>query len=108
MNEWVLLVVAAVPLFVVWVAALVEMSRRGDLGKGRRALWWVFLLLIPVISLAAYVVVRPPRDRRFAPNRSDGAGSAEAIVLLAERHRRGEVTDDEYRSEMTRLADRSG
>ena len=107
MSDWLVLLVAAVPLLVLWVWALWDDARsRHDLGPGRRVLWAVGLVALPVIGLAAYLVTRPPRDRRRRQVDEDGARDAASVVDVAERHQRGELTDAEYRTEIRSLTRR--
>ena len=107
MDDWVILLVAAVPLFVLWVWAIVDAIRRPDLSALRRAAWVVTLVLVPIIVLAVYVVVRPPRARRIGVGGEAGATGATALVAAAEANRRGELSDDDYRSTVAELAPRS-
>jgi uncharacterized membrane protein len=103
-SDWLVLLVAAVPLLVLWVWALWDDARsRHDLGRGSRVLWAVGLIALPVIGLAAYLVTRPPGDRRRRQLDDEGAQAAATVVEVAERHQRGELTDDEYRAEIGSL-----
>ena len=98
MSDWFLLLVVAVPLLVGEVLALVEVAvARPDLSRLRRVMWFAFLLAVPYVSLAAYVVARPRRADavvvRSAPERYRRAAQ---LVAAAERHARGELSDDDY------------
>lgn len=102
MNGWVLLVVVGLPLLAVWIRTVVEVIGRDDLGAGRKALWLAVLVLVPVVGLAVYVVVRPPRRPARSTTAAPSSG-AEQLVLLAERRQRHEITDEEFRSAVARL-----
>ena len=108
-NDWLWFLVAVVPLLVIRAWALWDDARsRHDLRLRSRVLWAVALIALPVIALAAYLVSRPPRDRRQRPLRNENAEDAASVVDVAERHQRGELTDDEYRSEIRSLTGRAG
>ena len=55
-----ILIIAAVILFLImWVRALIDVFRRGDLGVGAKAAWAIVMLLIPFIGLLLYYMLRP-------------------------------------------------
>lgn len=55
-----ILVIAAVVLFLVlWVRAVVDVWRRGDLTVGAKAAWAIIMLILPFIGLLLYTMLRP-------------------------------------------------
>ncbi len=51
---------AAVVLFLVmWVRALIDVVRRGDLSTLAKAAWAVGMLVVPFIGLLVYTMLRP-------------------------------------------------
>jgi hypothetical protein len=55
-----ILIIAAVILFLImWVRALIDVFRRGDLSVAARAAWAIVMLLIPFIGLLLYYMLRP-------------------------------------------------
>jgi hypothetical protein len=55
-----LLIVGAIALFLVlWVRAVIDVFRRGDLTGGAQAAWTIFMLLLPFVGLLTYVLIRP-------------------------------------------------
>jgi Phospholipase_D-nuclease N-terminal len=55
-----ILIIAAVILFLIlWVRALIDVFRRGDLSVGAKAAWAIIMLLIPFIGLLLYYMLRP-------------------------------------------------
>jgi Phospholipase_D-nuclease N-terminal len=55
-----ILIIAAVILFLIlWVRALIDVFRRGDLSVAAKAAWAIVMLLIPFIGLLLYYMLRP-------------------------------------------------
>jgi hypothetical protein len=100
-DEWWLLILAAIPLFLLWLLALSEVAWRRGLPIPRRIAWIAALAFVPLPSLALYIIVRPPRTRPLGTWRSSsgpqgGTARAASLVLLAEEHAAGEVDDAVY------------
>jgi hypothetical protein len=58
---WTLLVFAGLVLWifiVIWV--FIDNFRRRDHGGVVKALWFVFIVFVPVIGVIAYLIARPP------------------------------------------------
>jgi hypothetical protein len=61
-----ILIVAAVAIFLVlWVRAVIDVFRRGDLSTAAKAAWAITMLLLPFIGLLLYTMLRPS-DARIA------------------------------------------
>ena len=103
MNELQVAVLVAIPLIALLAFAVVDVARRRELSVTRRIVWVAALVFVPVVALAVYLVVRPPRAVQLSGGDAD-ASRAEAIVIIAERRQRGELTDEEYRAEIDRVA----
>lgn len=100
-DEWWLLILAAIPLFLLWLLALSEVAWRRGLPIPRRVAWIVAFVFLPLPSLAFYIIVRPPRTRPLGTWRSPsrpqvGNGRAASLVSLAEAHAAGEVGGATY------------
>jgi phospholipase D-like protein len=55
-----ILIAAAVILFLVlWVRAVIDVYRRGDLNTGQKAAWALIMLILPFIGLLIYTMLRP-------------------------------------------------
>jgi hypothetical protein len=55
-----ILIVAVVALFLVlWVRAVVDVFRRGDLSSAAKAAWAIIMLIVPFIGLLVYMLLRP-------------------------------------------------
>jgi hypothetical protein len=51
----------AIPLLLIWVLVLVDLFRRHDLSTGRKVLWALLVLILPVIGVIIYLIARPPQ-----------------------------------------------
>jgi hypothetical protein len=55
-----IIVFAIVALFLVlWVRAVIDVVRRGDLTVGVKAAWAIAMLIVPFIGLLVYTMLRP-------------------------------------------------
>ncbi len=103
MGEWLVLVVATVPLIVAAIFAIIEVFRRPDLTAGRRVMWLVVILVFNVFGLAAYWLARLGREPPPITVGAGGGSIAELVVHAAERRQRGELDDATYAAEIDRL-----
>jgi hypothetical protein len=63
-----ILLIAVVILFLVlWVRAVVDVFRRGDLSGAGKAAWAIIMLVLPFIGLLVYTLIRPS-DAQIARN----------------------------------------
>jgi Phospholipase_D-nuclease N-terminal len=55
-----ILIAAVVVLFLVlWVRAVIDVFRRGDLSGPQKAAWAIIMLVVPFIGLLVYTLMRP-------------------------------------------------
>jgi len=55
-----ILIIAAVILFLIlWVRAVIDVFRRGDLSVAAKAAWAIIMLIVPLIGLLLYYMLRP-------------------------------------------------
>jgi uncharacterized membrane protein len=88
--------IAGLPILIATLLACVEVVRRPDLSGGRRVVWLLGLVFIPVIGVAVYAVVRPLRSSTAAVADVAGPSDAERLVVAAERRQGGEIDDEEF------------
>ena len=104
----------------IWIAVGVvfDVFRSADLSNWAKALWVLFIIVLPWLGVVAYLVVRGhtmhehhqhdraqfDAFRRFA-QRGGGWSPADDIGKLAELRDRGVLTDDEFERAKTRLLD---
>jgi hypothetical protein len=94
---WVLFIV--IPLFLIWLFALLDVFSRDDLGGGGKVLWILAILFLPFIGTIVYLIVRPAG--RIATPASTSAGGSpgtavDQLSTLARLHDQGKLTDAEY------------
>ena len=77
-------VLIAIPLLLIWVLTLVDLFRRHDLSSGRKVMWALVVLILPVIGVIIYFVARPPQPTDHAPA-LDGVGD-ESFEPIRRRH----------------------
>jgi hypothetical protein len=63
-----ILIIAVVVLFLIlWVRAVMDVFRRGDLSGAAKAAWTIIMLVLPFIGLLFYTLIRPS-DAHIARN----------------------------------------
>ena len=94
---WVLFII--IPLFLIWVFALLDVFSRDDLGGGGKVLWIVAIIFLPFIGTIVYLIVRPasriPTPVATASGRPP-ATAVDQLSTLARLHDQGKLTDAEY------------
>jgi Short C-terminal domain/Phospholipase_D-nuclease N-terminal len=108
-------------VWVIWIWTLimvfVDIFRSHDLSGGAKALWFVFVLFIPLIGVLVYLIARggEMQDRavRTAQQQDDaarayiqdaaGSSSADQLAKLADLRDRGVITADEFASEKAKI-----
>jgi hypothetical protein len=109
-------------LWVVWIWVLFlvifDIFRSHDLSGGAKALWFLFVLFIPLIGLVVYLIVRgdkmhqhsvqqaQARDeafRSYVQQASPGSNSADQLAKLADLRDRGVITPEEFASEKAKI-----
>jgi uncharacterized membrane protein len=96
----VLLVIAiTVPLFLLWVAVIVDLLRRKDLSIGKKLMWLVIVVVTVYIGVVLYFIFRPvpPPSGKREHDKDDRASAIVAsIEVLHVQHDAGDISDDAY------------
>jgi hypothetical protein len=103
----------------IWVAVGVvfDIFRSSDLTNWGKALWMLFIIIIPYIGVLAYLIVRGhtmhehrEQDRgkaedfqRFEAGGGASPGHVQELAKLAELHDRGKLTDTEFEQAKAKL-----
>src|SRR5258708_25172838 len=109
-------------LWVIWiwvlVAVFIDIFRSRDLSGWAKALWFVFVLLIPLIGVLVYLIARGDKmheratrearqqHQQFRPYVQEAAGSQSSLDQLAKLpHLRdlGGITAEEFESEKAKV-----
>ena len=111
-------------IFFLWVAWLILLFRvfadifRGDMGGGAKALWSIFVILVPFLGVFIYVIANGramgERDVAAAQQRESevqayirqtagGAGDADELAKLAALRDQGVLTEEEFSAQKAKL-----
>jgi membrane protein implicated in regulation of membrane protease activity len=110
-------------LWVIWIWILIsifiDIFRSHDLSGGAKALWFLFVLFIPLIGVLVYLIVRGSsmheraarqarqQDQEFRAYVQDAAGSqpstADQLAKLADLRDRGVITPAEFEAQKAKL-----
>jgi len=109
-------------LWVLWIWVLIyvfiDIFRSRDLSGWAKALWFIFVLFIPLIGVLVYLIARgdsmheravqdaQQEDRQVRRYIQDAAGSpsvADQLTKLAELRDRGVITADEFEREKAKV-----
>ena len=109
-------------LWVLWIWVLIyvfiDIFRSHDLSGWAKALWFIFVLFIPLIGVLVYLIARggsmqerarqqaQQQDQQFRAYVQDAAGSgntADQLTKLAELRDRGVITADEFEREKAKV-----
>jgi hypothetical protein len=109
-------------LWVLWIWVLIyvfiDIFRSHDLSGVSKALWFIFVLFIPLIGVLVYLIVRggsmqeraqqqaQQQDQQFRAYVQDAAGSgntADQLTKLAELRDRGVITADEFERQKAKV-----
>ena len=109
-------------LWVIWIWVLIwifiDIFRSRDLSGWAKALWFIFVLFIPLIGVLVYLIVRGDsmheravqdarqEDREVRRYIQDAAGSpntADQLTKLADLRDRGVITAEEFEREKAKV-----
>jgi len=97
-------------LFVIWIWILItvftDVFRRKDIGGGSKALWIIFVIVLPFLGILIYLITQShgiaERNVKQAQAEQEqlrqivGTSSADELVKLDQLKASGSITDDEY------------
>ncbi len=110
-------------LWVVWfwilITVFIDIFRSSDLSGWGKALWFLFVLLIPLIGVLVYLIARGgemhERAQRQAQQQDDAlrkylqdevatpTSTADQLTKLADLHDRGAITNQEYEQQKAKV-----
>jgi len=112
-------------IFVIWIwlliSVFVDIFRSHDLGGGAKALWVIFILLIPFLGVFIYLLLRGgkmhERQARVASQHQaafdqyvrqtagtgNGSDSVSQLSRLADLRSQGAISDDEFQAQKAKI-----
>ena len=110
-------------LFVIWfwilITVFIDIFRSQDLSGGGKALWFLFVLFIPLIGVLVYLIARgssmqeraqkqaQQQDQAFRSYVQEAAGegssTADQLAKLADLRDRGVITAQEFESQKAKI-----
>ena len=109
-------------LWILWIWILImvfiDIFRSHDLSGWCKALWFLFVLFLPLIGVLVYLIARggkmhehavqqaQQQDQEFRAYVQDAAGSqssADQLGKLADLHDRGVISDEEFAREKAKV-----
>jgi hypothetical protein len=97
--EILVVIAIVVPLFLLWVAAFIDLFRRKDLGIGKKLMWGAIVIFTAHVGLLLYFVFRPvppPSGKRRQDKNDRASGIVTEIERLHEEHEVGNISDASY------------
>ena len=102
-------------MFVIWIWLLitifVDIFRSHDMGGFAKAMWVLFVIVLPFLGVLVYVIARgnsmqerhmkqasdqDAAARQYIQEAAAPASSADEVAKLAQLHKDGVLTDEEY------------
>jgi hypothetical protein len=101
-------------LFFIWIFLLfwvfMDIFRSRDMGGGAKALWVIFIIILPFLGIFVYLIARggSMHERQVAAAQAQqqafdsyvretaGTSSADQLAKLADLKASGAITDDEF------------
>ena len=89
----------------IFITVFADIFRRNDIGGGKKAMWIVFLIFIPLIGLLVYMIARPKmteQDKQLIEEaearqkRAAGYSAADEIAKAQALKNSGAITDAEF------------
>jgi type VI protein secretion system component VasK len=94
-------------ILAIWIFIMIvsDVFRRDDLSGGKKALWIVFMIILPFIGVLTYIVVRPKvtaQDVKLAAQAEAaqkavaGVSTADELAKLNELRSQGVISHEEF------------
>lgn len=109
-------------VFIAWiwtvVSVVADVFRSDDLSGGGKAVWVLFIIIVPWIGVLSYLIARGSgmAERRYSDmvaredamkayiqDAAGGASTADELKKLADLHASGALTDDEFAAQKQKL-----
>jgi hypothetical protein len=104
----------------IWLAIMVfaDIFRSHDIGGGTKALWVIFIILLPYLGVFAYLLFRggamheraasqaalqQKMFNQYFPDAGNGSSNADQLHKLAELKEKGFITEAEFQAEKAKI-----
>ena len=111
--DFFLLMLIWIPLIMLWLFALTDLSRRENLSSVAKGWWAVLVVLLPIIGMILYFVLRPgddpvPQDTaaRYEEIRREAGltdSTLDQLARLGDLRDAGALTEEEFQSMKAKL-----
>jgi hypothetical protein len=94
-----------------FIGVFADIFRRNDLSGGAKALWILFIFVLPLLGILIYMIGRPKmteQDKEMlmqaqeAQRRVQGYSPADEVAKLAKLRDEGKITAEEYEEQKKR------
>jgi ABC-type multidrug transport system fused ATPase/permease subunit len=108
--------------FVIWIWVLIaiftDIFRSHDIGGGAKALWVIFVIVLPVIGILVYLIARghgmqeraaqqAQRQQQafndYVRQAASGSDTADELSKLADLRNKGTITQEEFDAQKAKL-----
>ncbi len=102
---WMLVFFFWVMFFWIFITVVADIFRRDDIGGGKKAMWIVLVIFLPLIGILAYMIARPKMTAQdvqmitraqAAERAAAGVSTADELTKLKQLHDAGVIDDAEY------------
>jgi ABC-type multidrug transport system fused ATPase/permease subunit len=111
-------------LFVIWIwlliAVFIDIFRSHDIGGFAKALWVIFVIILPFLGVFIYLIARGGKMHERAAKQAaeqqkaldayvkeaagtDGSNTADQLSKLADLRSQGVITDAEFETQKTKI-----
>src|SRR5208283_5185363 len=109
-------------LWIIWfwilITVFIDIFRSPDLSGGAKALWFIFVLLIPLIGVLVYLIARGDKmhehgvqaarqqdaeARRYIQEAAGPQSTTDQLAKLADLRDRGVITPEEFEREKAKI-----
>jgi type VI protein secretion system component VasK len=89
----------------IFITVFADIFRRNDIGGGKKAMWIIFIIFLPLIGLLAYMIARPKmteQDKQLmeqaaaSQKRAAGYSAVEEIAKAQALKDSGAITEEEF------------
>jgi hypothetical protein len=99
-----------VPITIAWIASIVDIFARRDLGGWAKAAWFLAVLILPILGTLIYLVSRPAElaypgqaTGQGYSGYQGGMGTANELETLSRLKTEGALSQEEYEAAKSRI-----